>query len=59
MNTKTINPLRIYNVLEASKLLRINPQTLIEYCRAGKIKARKIGEWKILGSAIVDFMGGK
>lgn len=56
MSNNIIKPNRVYNTVEAAKLLGINPQTMIEYCRTGKIVAKKIGEWKILGQSIVDFL---
>jgi predicted site-specific integrase-resolvase len=52
----TINPNRVYNVKEAANLLSINPQTLIEYCRRGTVVAKKIGEWKILGQSLINFL---
>ncbi len=55
---KIIEPNRVYNVTDAAKLIDINPQTMIEYCREGKIVCQKIGEWKILGQSILDFLGG-
>lgn len=56
MNTKIIEPYRVYNVIEASELLGVNPQTLTDYCREGKLVCTKIGEWKILGQNIIDFL---
>ena len=54
---KIIEPNRVYNVQEAADLLRISQQTVVEYCRNGKIVAQKIGEWKILGQCLIVFMG--
>ena len=56
MNSKVIEPYRVYNVIEASELLGINPQTLTDYCRDGKLVCTKIGEWKILGQNIIDLL---
>lgn len=56
MESKVINPQKVYNVEEAAKVLDINPQTLLEYLRDGKIVAKKIGEWKILGQNLIDFL---
>src|SRR5260221_302112 len=57
MMDKTIEPNRVYNVSEAAELLGISQQTVVEYCRSGKIVAQKIGEWKILGQCLIVFMG--
>lgn len=56
---KVIEPNRVYNVPEASEILGVNEQTLLEYLREGKIKAQKIGEWKILGQNLIDFLSVK
>ena len=53
---KIINPQKVYNVQEAAVVLAINEQTLLDYLRNGKIKGQKIGEWKIIGSNLVDFL---
>jgi hypothetical protein len=53
---KIIEPNRIYNLLEASEVLGVHSQTMMEYCRTSKIKAQKIGAWKILGQSLIDFL---
>ncbi len=54
---KPIEPNRVYNVNEAAELLGVSSQTIVEYCRNGKITAQKIGEWKIIGQSLMLFMG--
>lgn len=56
MEARKIDPLRVYNVEEAANVLSINPQTLLDYLRDGRIVAQKIGEWKILGQSLIDFI---
>ncbi len=56
---KIINPQKVYNVSEAAKVLDINEQTLLDYLRDGRIIAQKIGEWKILGKNLIDFLSVK
>ena len=56
MKSKKIDPLEVYNVEEAAKVLDINPQTLLDYLRDGRIVAKKIGEWKILGQSLIQFL---
>jgi phage antirepressor YoqD-like protein len=56
---KIINPQKVYNAEEAAKVLDINEQTLLDYLRSGKIAAQKIGEWKILGRNLIDFLSNK
>lgn len=53
---KIINPQKVYNVKEAAKVLDIGEETLLDYLRDGKINAQKIGEWKILGQSLSDFL---
>jgi hypothetical protein len=56
---KVINPQKVYNVSEAARTLGINEQTLLDYLRNGKIAAQKVGEWKILGKSLMDFLSKK
>jgi len=56
MENRKIDPYKVYNVEEAAKVLDINPQTLLDYLRDGKIVAKKIGEWKILGQSLINFL---
>jgi len=56
---RKIDPYRVYNIEEASKVLGMNPQTLSDYLRDGRIEAQKIGEWKILGKNLIDFLSVK
>lgn len=53
---RKIDPNRVYNVEEAAKVLGVNPQTLLDYLRDGRIAALKIGEWKILGTNLINFL---
>lgn len=53
---KVINPQKVYNVEEAAKVLDIGKETLLDYVRSGKITARKIGEWKIIGQSLLNFL---
>jgi predicted site-specific integrase-resolvase len=53
---KIIEPNKVYNVQGAAEILGVNSQTLLEYLRNGRIKAQKIGEWKILGQNLIDFL---
>lgn len=59
MKQRKIDPNRIYNVEEAAKVLDVNPQTLLDYLRDGKIAAQKIGEWKIYGQNLIDYLSLK
>ena len=56
MEKRKIDPYRIYNLEGAAKVLGINPQTLQDYLRDGRIVAKKIGEWKILGQSLIQFL---
>ncbi len=56
MDNKVIEINRVYNVQEAADLLGLHPETIKEYCRLGTIKCKKIGEWKILGQNLIEFM---
>lgn len=51
-----IEPLRIYNTEEAAILLKFHVVTVSKMCKRGLIKARKAGNWKILGKDILAFV---
>ncbi len=56
MQYRKIDPYRVYNVKEAAKVLDVNPQTLLDYLRNGRIVAQKVGEYKILGQNLINFL---
>ena len=59
MPDQAIIPNKVYNVKEAAEVLGATPLTIAEYCRLGKIKGQKIGQWRMLGQALIDFLLGK
>ena len=56
MTKKPIVLGHVYSPQEAAEILDVSSQTIVEYCRAGKIAAQKIGEWRILGESIANFL---
>ena len=49
--------MKIYNVVEVSKILKLTPLTVAEYIRAGKITAFKVGkEWRMTDEDIEKFI---
>lgn len=52
------NVLRVYTMQEAADLLRVQPRTVSNYIKSGRLKAAKAGgEWRITLDALKDFVG--
>jgi excisionase family DNA binding protein len=48
----------ILTVDQAAELLQANRTTVMDYCRAGKIPARKVGKsWRICKEKLMAWMG--
>ena len=51
--------LRLYKLHEIAKTFGVTVKALRDYCRAGKLPARKIGsKWFVTESALEDFFRG-
>lgn len=52
-----IEDIRLYTLEEIAPVLGVSKQTLLNYIRAGKLKAKKIGrEWKITGEMLKEYL---
>jgi len=47
---------KIYTLREAAKILRVSERSMYRYLEKGKLKAAKIGYWRITDADIQDFM---
>lgn len=47
---------RFYTLREAAKILRVSERSMYRYLEEGKLKAAKIGYWRITNADIQDFM---
>ena len=54
--SKAIEPNRVYTTQEAAEILQVHKETITRLCKAGTIKARKLKEYKILGSSLIYFL---
>jgi len=41
---------------EAAKILRVSERTIMRYLKSGKLKASKVGRWRIRESNLEDFL---
>jgi len=54
---REIKEFKLYTVPEVAELLSLNPQTVKQFIREGRIKAKKVGRrYLILGEAILDYL---
>jgi len=49
---------RLYTLQEVADLLKVSTRTVLRYIKAGKLKATKIGQWRISENNIKDFLNG-
>lgn len=48
--------IKLYTPKQAAKILELHPETVRKFLRQGKIKARKIGGWKITEEELQEFI---
>lgn len=52
--------IKVYTLPETAELLKVSRVSLLNYIKAGKLKAKKaVGRWLITEDAIKEFIGGK
>lgn len=57
MMTRQIDEITLYTVDEAADLLRLHPQTVRNYLKAGRLRGRKVGiKWTITSTAIREYL---
>ena len=47
---------KIMTLKEVAKILRVSERTIMRYLKAGKLKASKVGQWRIKESNLEDFL---
>ncbi|MFA5348983.1 MAG: helix-turn-helix domain-containing protein [Candidatus Paceibacterota bacterium] len=47
---------KIMTLKEAAKILRVSERTIMRYLKSGKLKASKVGRWRIRESNLEDFL---
>ena len=56
--SKSIEPLRIYDLDEASVFLKVTPRSLRRYVRSNKLEAKRVGRsYLVTGENILRFLG--
>ena len=55
-NKFTIFHDKLYSLQEVAKMLRVSDRSIFRYIYGGRLKATKIGYWRIKGSDIFKFM---
>lgn len=53
-----IDPDAWYTTAEVAALIRTSDEYVARQCSAGHMQAKKVGSWRIRGSAVIDFMSG-
>lgn len=47
---------KIYTLQEAADLLKVSTRSILRYIKAGRLKATKIGQWRVSESALNEFL---
>ena len=47
---------KLLNIEEVAKILRVSTRTIIRYIESGRLKASKIGVWRIKESDLNNFL---
>lgn len=59
MSNDNQKDIRVYTVPELVKLFRLNPQSVRNYLKDGRLKGRKVGtKWLVTEEAIREFLNG-
>lgn len=48
---------KIYTLQEAADLLKVSTRSVLRYIKSGRLKATKIGQWRVNESALNEFLG--
>lgn len=49
---------KLYSLQEVAKLLRVSERSVFRYINSGRLRATKIGYWRISGNDIASFLMG-
>ena len=47
---------KLFTIDEIAKILRVHPRTVNRYIESGRLKASKLGTWRIKQSDVDDFL---
>ena len=47
---------KIYTLKETADLIKTSTRTVLRYIKSGRLKATKIGQWRIKETAICEFL---
>jgi len=47
---------KLLTLKETAKILRVSERTIMRYLKAGKLKASKVGQWRIKESQLNEFL---
>lgn len=52
----TIIKEKLYTLREVAEILRVSERSMFRYIYSGRLKASKIGYWRIMGKDVIDFL---
>ena len=47
---------KLFTLKETAKILRVSERTIMRYLKSGKLKASKLGQWRIGESDLDEFL---
>jgi len=47
---------KLFTLKETAKILRVSERTIMRYLKSGKLKASKVGKWRIKQSDLEKFL---
>ena len=47
---------KLFTLKETAKILRVSERTIMRYLKSGKLKASKVGQWRIKESDLEKFL---
>lgn len=47
---------KLLTLKETAKILRVSERTIMRYLKSGKLKASKVGQWRIKESQLNEFL---
>ena len=47
---------KLFTLKETAKILRVSERTIMRYLKSGKLKASKVGQWRIKQSDLEKFL---
>ena len=47
---------KLFTLKETAKILRVSERTILRYLKSGKLKASKVGKWRVKQSDLEKFL---